>query len=228
MPEPTYRVEGLLPEEGISLWSGKPKIGKSVLLENLCVAVVEGDKFLGRQCYPCDVAFLTFEGSESVIRAQLKALGLQNTFGRLHTFHSPMLADMNRRWADHLRGTLDEHPDIKLVVIDPVAKLLQPRDNDDYGEVSALMAKLEAIARQRHVHFAVSVHEKKREGSDRGDAVLGSTGYRAASDVNMFLSRRGAQRQICTEQRWGAPIEEPVNLTFDPTTFRIGLPSTTT
>ena len=120
MKEPTYRVEGLLPEEGTSLWAAKPKVGKSVLLSNLAADVIEGRPFLGRQTYPCDVGFIAFEGSDVVFRCQMQRLGVQNTFGTLRFWHSGMLANLRDRWADILRETLDKFPDIRLLVIDPI------------------------------------------------------------------------------------------------------------
>jgi DNA-binding transcriptional ArsR family regulator len=228
MKEPSFRVEGLLTEEGTSLWAAKPKVGKSVLLSNLVASVIEGCPFLGRQTYPCDAGFIAFEGSDAVFRCQMQRLGVKNSLGVLHYWHSGMLANLRDRWAEILRETLDKFPNIRLLVIDPITKLLQPRDNDNYIEIQLLMARMEAIARERHIHIACSAHEKKRGGLDRGDGIIGSTGYRAAADTNVFITKQGTQRQLSTEQRWGTPIEDPVNLTFDADAFRIGLGRTVT
>jgi hypothetical protein len=57
-------------------------------------------------------------------------------------------------------------------------------------------------------------HGKKRGSDDVGDSPIGSTGFRAGTDTNIFLGKQGTQRIISTEQRWGISME-PTLLFFD-------------
>ena len=74
LPEPRYVVEGVLPE-GASLLVAKPKVGKSMLMQQIAVAVAMGGKALGKiDVEQGRVLYLMLEGSKRGLKRRLRAM----------------------------------------------------------------------------------------------------------------------------------------------------------
>jgi hypothetical protein len=206
-------VDDLLLEVGVSMLAAKPKTGKSTLLRQLAVAVAEGTEFFGKPTLAGDVLYLSLEGPKGVVQQHLKRLGCTEKRGTVHVVHEPMPL-RGELGLHRLEATLKTLPKLKLVIVDPVGKLLRLADSDSYDLVTLAIEMLEQIAKKFEVHLMFSTHAKKRQTDDAGDSPIGSTGFRGGTDTNIFLHKTGAQRIISTEQRWGVALE-PTVLLFD-------------
>jgi hypothetical protein len=206
-------VDDLLLDVGVSMICGKPKTGKSTLARQLAVAVAEGEKFFGKPTFCGDVLYLILEGPKGVVQQHLKKLGVTEKRGVVHVVHEQM-PHRGELGLQRLEATLETLPKLRLVIVDPVSKLLRLADSDSYDEVTTGIELLEHIAKRHALHLQFLTHGKKRGGDDVGDSPIGSTGFRAGTDTNIFLSKQGTQRIISTEQRWGISME-PTLLLFD-------------
>lgn len=65
-------VDEFLPAIGISMVCGKPKTGKSVLVQNVSFSVAEGLPFLNMTTRCGDVLFLNLEGPVGVLLEDLR------------------------------------------------------------------------------------------------------------------------------------------------------------
>ena len=204
----------MLLSAGTTLVVAKPKYGKSTLVRQLAVSVAEGKPFLGMPAQCADVLFLNLEGPEQVASLHFKALGYTQTLGKIHMFSGSMLGAGEDRFR-RLVSTIEQHPAIKLVILDPASRLIRANDNDSYTEINRLTEKLDTIARAKHLQIVSTVHAKKRDTEDVGDAIIGSTAYRGSTDTNIFLTRKGTQRIISAEQRAAIPWIEPTLVNFD-------------
>lgn len=206
-------VQDMLLEVGVSMLCAKPKTGKSTLSRQLSVCVAEGADFLGKPTLQGDVLILNLEGPLGALQQHLRKLGYTEKKGVVHIVHEqmPFRGDEGLK---KLEATLIALPNIRLVVVDPIAKFLRLADSDDYDQVSVGIEQLEQVAKRRNLHLMFLTHGKKRHSEDVGDSAIGSTGFRAGTDTNIFLGKQGAQRIISVEQRWGVAIE-PTLLTFD-------------
>jgi len=206
-------VDGLLPEVGVSMWCGKPKVGKSSLGRQAAVCVAEGTPFLGKPTLCGDVLYLNLEGPLGVVKEHFKKLGVTEKRGKIHVVHEPM-PYRGELGLQRLEQTLKGLPNLKLVIVDPVGKLLRMADSDSYDEVQLAIEKLEQLAKQYQLHLMFLTHGKKRDTDDDGDSPIGSTAFRGGTDTNIYIKKRGTQRIISTEQRWGVAME-PTILLFD-------------
>jgi len=207
-------VDELLHEVGVSMLCGKPKTGKSTLLRQLAVCVAEGNiPFFGKPTQCGDVLYLNLEGPKGVVQQHFKKLGLTEKRGVIYFIHQNM-PYRGEAGLQQLEATLDVLPNVKLVIVDPVGKLVRLADSDSYDEVTLAVEKLEQIAKKYSLHLLFSTHGKKRQGDDVGDSPIGSTGFRGGTDTNIFLGKQGTQRIISTEQRWGIAMD-PTLLKFD-------------
>jgi len=206
-------VDGLLIETGLTMVCGKPKTGKSTFLRQLSVCVAEGTPFLGMPVKCGNVLYASLEGPDAVVVRHFEKLGLTQSHGKLHLMSGSMLNVGEDRFR-RLVKTIEGLPGLRLVVLDPVHRLLRPQDNDNYAEITRLMEKLEVIAKHFKLQIVFSTHGKKRKTDDPGDAAVGSVAYRGSTDTNIFLSKQGSQRTIETEQRC-LTYMEPTLLHFD-------------
>jgi hypothetical protein len=105
---------------------------------------------------------------------------------------------------------------LRLVVVDPVAKLLRLKDPDATQEVSPALESLEGLAKKYQLHVMILTHAKKRTNeNDNFDSIMSSTAFRAGTDTNLVIYSKGGKRIIETEQRWGVKLE-PRNSTGMP------------
>jgi RecA-family ATPase len=206
-------VDDLLIDVGVSMLCGKPKSGKSTLARQLAVSVAEGLPFLGKPTLCGDVLYLILEGPKGAVQQHLKKLGLTEKRGTVHVVHEQM-PYRGELGLQKLELTIQALPKLRLVIIDPVSKLLRLADSDSYDEVTLGIEKLEQVAKKYSLHLNFETHGKKRGSDDIGDSPIGSTGFRGGTDTNIFLHKQGDQRIMSTEQRWGVSME-PTILLFD-------------
>lgn len=206
-------VDGLLLHTGMSMLCAKPKAGKSTLSRQLAYCVAEGLPFWGRPTMCGDVLYLILEGPKGVVQDHFKQLGLTQERGVIHTVHErmPYKGDLGLQM---LEATIKALPNLRLVIVDPIHKLLRLPDSDKYDDVVIAIEKLEWLAKTYNLHVMFLTHGKKFRTADRGDASIGSTGFRGGTDTNIFLEKEDQQRIIATEQRWGVDLE-PTLITWD-------------
>lgn len=71
---------------------------------------------------------------------------------------------------------------IKLVILDTLAKVLRAKDSGDYDEMLTLCEQLHLLARETGVHIQALAHCKKVQHDDPFDNFLGSVEIRAEAD----------------------------------------------
>jgi len=201
MPEEDYDylVDGLLVAGGTSLVVAKPKVGKSVTLQNLAFAIAHGEPFLGRRTRQGLVIYIALEDKPANIRHNLRKMGVRNGGNLLFWIgRSPENAI---QW---LRETLREYKP-SLIIVDPVQRLLHLSDTNDYAQVSNATEPLIDLARRSGAHLALAHHAGK------GDDYLGSTAFFGAVDTLLRLRKRSdGTRSARSEQRYGDDLEETV------------------
>jgi hypothetical protein len=104
-----------------------------------------------------------------------------------------------------------------LVVIDPLFRFAQVKDEKAYAETYNALGPLIDLARETGTHLMLTHHSGKLPPLDPTDAPLGSTGLGAAPATLIYLKKWGNYRTICTVQRIGENLPDSI-LLFDKTT----------
>ena len=207
-------VSGLLIQVGTSILSADPKSGKSTLARQLMVDVAEYREFLEMPTLGGDCLYLYLEGPLGAMQQHFQKLGHTGQRGQIHVIDESMAAHAEfslRRLSDSIKNL----PNLRLIVVDPLSKLLCLSDSTSTDEVTPAMALLEKFAKEHSLHVMALMHEKKRKSEqDTFHNQLGSVGFRGGSDTNISLTKQGKQRIISSEQRWGVGLEPRV-LNFD-------------
>lgn len=106
-----------------------------------------------------------------------------------------------------LENALAQFPNVRLIVIDTLAKFIRVRDLNDYMPVMTAVEQLHNLARRfPHVHILAVTHCKKVKSEDVFDGLLGSTALRGEPDTSIAIFGEGSQRVIATETRIGRNI----------------------
>ena len=218
-------VRHILPgyiSEGATIIAGKPKVGKSWLTLDLCLAAT-ADRFTLGMLKPTqgDVLYLALEDNNRRLKRRMAKLWPSTEArwpGRL-----ALVTDWKR--ADE--GGLDDIEDWCRSVVDPVMVVIdtlekfRPIQNGksvaysaDYGAVTGL----QKIAGRHRVAVVINHHVRKMEADDPFDTVSGTLGLTGAADTIVVLKRRAG---AVTLHARGRDIEEvETALQFDRTTCR--------
>jgi hypothetical protein len=199
---------------GTSILCADPKCGKSTLARQLAVAVAEEKDFLGFPTVGGDVLYLFLEGPLGAVQMHLKKLGHTGQRGTIHVIDERM-PDDNTFGLARLSETMKRLPNVRLVIVDPLSKLLRLQDSDKGDEVGPAMEQVEKFAKTHRLHAMALAHQKKKKDPNNlFSSMMNSTAFRGATDTNISLSKQGTQRIIETESRWGPEIR-PTLLKFD-------------
>src|SRR5215471_15259104 len=194
-PPLQWVVESILPA-GLTLFAGRGKDGKSMLVWNLCLAVASGGLALGRYgVKQGDVLYLDLEdgGRRAQERLQHVMQGLPEDGPRPTSLDIvPMDAALVGQGLEaQLTGWLDAHPNARLIAIDILEKIRPPRQRGGsvYADDYAALATLQRLAQERNVAVIVVHHSNKSKYEDFRDSASGSMGLIGVCDSFWGLSR---------------------------------------
>ena len=224
-PSPALIEPGLLPSSGILFVGGEPKVGKSLLVANLALALASGSSRAGFQVPTSRrVLIFQFELPTSQFAARLapmrKPIGsaadsnlLIDTEASGHLLSAP-------RGLDHFLGAIrDAKADV--VVLDPLYST-HDQDENDTRAMAALCQTLLRLRDASHAALIVVHHVRKSVGRyEIGSAFRGSSALHAVGDSYLLLVRPSPQIptvELRFQFRY-SPAAEPRLLTLDAETL---------
>jgi hypothetical protein len=203
-----YVVDGLLTQGGLSIVGAKPKEGKSSVSRYEAACVAAGIPCLGRDTVQGDVILINLEDPLMHVDNCLKALRYDPDAGhgkiRIATRLTPSITETFGALVDALARL----PDVRLVIVDHLAKFLRVKDLSDYIPVQEGCQRLRDVAREfPNVHIQALAHCKKVQTDDPFDQILGSTALRGEPDTNLIIFRQDGERFITSETRVGRALQ---------------------
>jgi len=203
-PEPRWAVPGLVPE-GLTLFAGRPKLGKSWLALQLSCAVGTGGRVLDQVVSRGKVLHLALEDSERRIKGRMVTQGWPGVADVHFCFKWPDLAQDGGLVA--LQDAIAEDA-YTLVIVDTLSRAMR-FDQGDMGESTAVMSNLQHLAVDHRCAILMVDHYRKPLGfaGDLIDDVLGSTGKAATADAILGLVRERG-KQGATLKVTGRDLEE--------------------
>lgn len=192
IPPPLQLFEGLM-HEGMLLFGGKSKRGKSWLMFDLAIALAVGRS--GFRHFPCvkarPILYLALEDGRARLQGRTKAI--QPNLTTADAFHlrynfPPLLEGGIEALAQEIT-----HYQYGLVVIDVLAKLEKPKagkGDKNYHDIYEMFTPLQDLRKQHPFCLAMLTHLRKQEAEDVFDSLLGSVAYQGAQDVLWVLERK--------------------------------------
>ena len=211
---PEFLVEGLFTAAGLNAVGAKPDAGKTTFERTLAMAVARGETFLGRRTKQGPVFLGLFEEDPSFTRDFLVKLGA-TADDPIYPFIQPAPEDI----FDKLAAWIETHRPA-LVILDTMAKAMPGVDLNDYSATNRAIAPYLNLARTTRTCILFAHHNRKGEGGDTGEELLGSTAIRGNIDTTLIIRTEGDRRVMETTQRYGANTPETY-LDIDEATGRV-------
>ena len=224
-PTPALIESSLLPSSGILFIGGEPKVGKSLLVANLALALASGSSRAGFQVPQARrVLICQFELPTSQFAARLspmrKPIGsaadsnlLIDTEAAGHLLSAP-------RGLDHFLAAI-RSANADVVVLDPLYST-HDQDENDTRAMAALCQSLLRLRDASHAALIVVHHVRKSVGRyEIGSAFRGSSALHAVGDSYLLLVRPCPQVptvELRFQFRY-APSPAPRLLTLDAETL---------
>ena len=195
--------------EGLTLFAGKPKIGKSWLMLHVGIAVACGSFTLDDiHCVKGDVLYAALEDNKRRLQRRLrKLLNGRPAPERLRVLSAGEMPRLSEGGTALIRAWIEQVPEPRLVVIDVLAKVRDPRRKDQglYDSDYAAMEELKKIADEYGIAIVVIHHLRKMDADDPLDQVSGTTGLSGSADTVLVLAKKSS---VVTLHGRGRDIED--------------------
>lgn len=186
-PEPAWAIPGILPA-GLTLFGGRPKVGKSWLMLQAACAVGTGGRFLGKPIERGAVLYLALEDSPRRLQDRIQKQGIPR--------HA--LISFCREWRPLHKGGFDdllrelERAAYRLVVIDTLTRAFPGIDQKERHRIEPFLDQLQTLALGRNLAIAFNDHTRKPMGQneDPVDDIMDSTGKTAPADGVLALYKQ--------------------------------------
>lgn len=215
-------LEWIIPDvlpQGLTILAGAPKMGKSLLIQQITYAVALGAPTMGR--FPTNQGaclHLALEDPDSRFKLRMEAQKLL-----VHNAEDPepedlMVATEWSYWPDainDIRTWCEQTPNAKMVVVDTLAKLFQddPKANgrqsvyrSEYQEMTAF----HKIAREFGIAIVIIHHLNKGNATDPMNKVSGSAGVTGAADLVWTFERKNRLAMEAKIQSMGKDLPDTI------------------
>ena len=186
----SYCVPGLIPD-GLTIIAGKPKIGKSWLALDVCIAVA-----MGRFCL----------GDRKPVRGDVLYAAMEDNPRRLQRRIDKLLSPVSSSWPEQLtlvnswrrldqggvhdvREWIEQVTNPRLVILDTLAGVKPIKTQHGYTEDYESLVALHRLANEKGVSVIVLHHTRKMEADDAIDTISGTLGLAGCADTAIVLNR---------------------------------------
>lgn len=185
--------------EGTCILSAKPKLGKSWLALSMCLAVANGEDFLGYHTQKCSTLYLDLETSETLQQKRLrKALHGEPVPDNFYL--DTETNSIDHGFVEQIRAYLDEDPDIGIVVIDVfqiIRTATKGNKETEYEHAYRDITPLNELAQEKHIAIVLVCHDRKAvDPDDPFSNILGSTGLQGAATQMIVMFRKRKEDPI--------------------------------
>lgn len=203
--EQHWLIEGLWARSAIGLIGGAPKCCKTWLGLDMAVSVASGTKALGHFETKAQGAALVFLAEDALpqVRSRIEALCRQRHQDiaslQLYVITAPVLRLDLAVDQERLAQAVDQlRP--RLLLLDPLVRLHR-LDENSAAEISGLLGYIRDLQRRFGVAIVLVHHASKKQRSQPGQALRGSSDLHAIGDCNAYLARDGDRIVLTLEHR---------------------------
>ena len=198
-----FAVDELI-AQGLYILAGSPKVGKSWLALQLCLAVAKGEKLLERETRGGTALYLCLEDGYERIQKRLYEL-TDEPSDKL--FFSIMADSIGCGLEQEIEKFKSVYDDLRLVVIDTL-QMVRSEAESTYGNDYAELLPLKNLAQQLGISIVLVHHLRKAADSDPFNMVSGSTGLNGCVDGLLVLMKAKRSANQATLHCTGRDIED--------------------
>ena len=180
-------IEGLL-YEGVYMFVGAPKTGKSFAMEQIAYHVSCGIDIWERKVTQGTVLYLALEDDYARLQNRLYRMFDVETTPNLHlAVESEMISN---GLETQLKDFISVHQDTILIIIDTFQKVREiSGESFSYAKDYEVVSSLKKFADDNHICVVLVHHTRKQEGSDAFDSISGTNGLFGAADGAFVLHK---------------------------------------
>lgn len=229
IPPPTWLVDGLVPEKGLTFLYGKPGKGKSFISLDMALRIAYGLDWHGKECKPGGVLYIAGEGKGGY-RNRVRGWHLHHNMkvdGELFRLLPRAVNFMKPEEVAKLVRTVKAVVgNARLVVVDTVARVLPGAEENASKEMGLFVAACDAIKEA----CGVSVIGVHHSGKDEDRGMRGSTALEGAGDAVLHLKRDDNSKivTVLTEKQKDGEEAPPLYLKLEKIEWMDGLKQAST
>lgn len=218
MPPPTWLIDGILPEHGLSIVYGDPGAGKSFVVLDMALRIAFGMDWHGQPAKQSGVLYIAGEGKHGLgkrVTGWRKQHYLEGTDAPFKLL--PVAVHMlDKQSIEKLKRTIEAAQQqigfpIGLVIIDTVSRAIPGQDENKQEAMSLFIDGCAEI--QNFTQGAlIGVHHA---GKDKEKGMRGSTVLLGGCDASMKVTKTENIATINIEKQKDAEEAEPIYLTME-------------
>ncbi|GHV17675.1 hypothetical protein FACS18949_12000 [Clostridia bacterium] len=176
-----FLVDSLL-SQGLYVLAGKPKIGKSWLALQLCLAVAKGENFINLETKKAGALYFCLEDGYARIQARLPML-TDSVPSNTHFIN--ISSTIGNGLEEDIENFVSRERDVRLVVIDTL-QIVRAKNSsyaDDYRE----LCSVKSLADRLGITILFIHHVNKGKLTDPFDTISGTNGILGSCDGGFVL-----------------------------------------
>lgn len=188
-----YIVPGYI-AEGLTIFAGRPKIGKSWACLDIAQAVANGGSaFGGVAVEQGDVLYLALEDNQRRLQWRMKTLLPRKAKPQQLTFATEC-PRLDRGGLQFIRRWITNQSNPRLVIVDTLAKVRPARNDRDsaYTDDYRAVEGLQRLALELGVSVILVTHQRKQGAEDPIDSISGTLGLSGGADSVLVLTKSAA------------------------------------
>ena len=179
-----WYIDKILPA-GLCVFASQPKFGKTILVNNMVIAIANGEPFWGHETQQCRVLYLALEDSLRRARERIHKMNNGKTPANMGVV--TISRNIDEGFEDMLHGYMKQFPDIGVVVVDVLQsvrgnKAVKGENVQQFD--SREMQKLWVLADKYQIAIICVHHDSKLKTTNAlVDGFSGSRGITSKADT---------------------------------------------
>ena len=202
MKKQRFIVDGMI-YPGLHILSGDPKIGKSWMMMDMCLAVAKGEDFLGRKTEQGQVVYMALEDTFVSLQSRMYELTDEPSENLVFTL---IANSIGGGLEEDLQECKNKLPNLKMVIIDTLQKIRNTIDakyGADYRELSVL----KSLADRLGIAIILVHHNRKAHDSNPNNLISGTNGIAGCADGLLVFTRNGENAKLHISGRSAPSLE---------------------
>ena len=189
-------IDGLL-RQGMYLFVGAPKLGKSFLMAQIAYHVSTGTPLWGFPVRKGTVLYLALEDDYG--RLQDRMYRMFGTTENENLFFSITAKPLGNGLDEQMMRFIREHPDTSLIIVDTLQKVRET-DGEKYSYASdyQIITRFKTFADDFNLCIMVVHHTRKQKADDSFDMISGTNGLLGAADGAFLLQKDKRTSSVAT------------------------------
>ena len=180
-------IEGLI-NQGIYLFVGSPKIGKSFMMAQIAYHISTGTALWNYKVRKAPVLYFALEDDYARLQQRLYRMFGENSAEDLY-----LATDSHKLGSgleEQIQNFMFKHPATGLIIIDTLKRV---RDNErsdySYGNDYDIVARFKNLADSYKITIIIVHHTRKQTADDKFDMISGTNGLLGAADGALVLTK---------------------------------------